>query len=46
MNSKITRRAALGGLAAAAPALWLRRAGAQSAGARTIAAGPFQANWE
>jgi alpha-L-fucosidase len=46
MKSKITRRAALGGLAAAAPALWLRRAGAQTAAARTIAAGPFQANWE
>jgi len=43
---KMTRRTALGGIAAAAPALWLRRAGAQSSGARQIAAGPFQANWE
>jgi alpha-L-fucosidase len=43
---KMTRRTALGGIAAAAPALWLRRAGAQSSGARHIAAGPFQANWE
>jgi len=46
MKSKITRRAVLGGMAAAAPGWWLRRAGAQGAGARTIAAGPFQANWE
>jgi alpha-L-fucosidase len=43
---KMTRRTALGGMLGAAPALWLRRAGAQSAGARQIAAGPFQANWE
>jgi len=43
---KMTRRTALGGMLAAAPALWLRRAGAQSSGARQIAAGPFQANWE
>ena len=43
---KMTRRGVLGGLAGAAPAWWLRRAGAQTGGAREIAAGPFQANWE
>ena len=43
---KITRRAAIGGMAAAVPTLWLPRARAQSMAGRTIAAGDFRPDWQ